>query len=166
MHWPPASRRHRACDNKPNSTIRRSLVVTALAAVGIVAVDDTQAVRISADNRGQALIYPYYTARSTAGGNAYVTALSITNSTASAKAVKVRFIEGKAGAEVFDLNLFLDAYDIWTAGVVGAGAGAGVFTQDRSCTTPGDQRESRIVHRVSQRCICRRPARRYARSNL
>jgi hypothetical protein len=78
----------------------------------------------------------YYTARSTASGNAYVTALSVVNTTASAKAVKVRFLEGKNSKEVLDFNLFLSQYDVWTAGIVAAGAGAGVFTADNSCTTP------------------------------
>jgi hypothetical protein len=69
-------------------------------------------------------------------GNAFVTALSVTHVTINPKALKVRFLEGKTGAEVLDFNLFLAAYDVWTAGIVGTGAGAGIFTLDNSCTLP------------------------------
>jgi hypothetical protein len=62
--------------------------------------------------------------------------LTVVNTTASAKAVKVRFLEGKNSQEVLDFNLFLSQYDVWTAGIVAAGTGAGVFTSDKSCTTP------------------------------
>jgi hypothetical protein len=93
-------------------------------------------VHINQDGLGQALVYPYYTVRSTASGNAYVTLLTVVNTTASAKAVKVRFLEGKNSQEVLDFNLFLSQYDVWTAGIIAAGTGAGIFTADKSCTTP------------------------------
>ncbi len=111
-------------------------VATAMVALGIVIPNPASAVRVSPDGHGQALIYPYYTARATASGNNFVTALSVTNITSRPKAVKVRFLEGRAGGEVFDFNLFLGAYDVWTAGVVWAGAGAGIFSADHSCTSP------------------------------
>jgi hypothetical protein len=119
------------------STFKQKSLFAALAGLGVLGVvDSAQAVHINNDGLGQALVYPYYTARSTASGNAYVTALSVVNTTASAKAVKVRFLEGKNSREVLDFNLFLSQYDVWTAGIVAAGAGAGVFTADNSCTTP------------------------------
>ena len=62
--------------------------------------------------------------------------LSVVNSTASAKAVKVRFLEGKDSREVLDFNLYLSANDVWTAGVLPTADGAGVVTFDKSCTTP------------------------------
>jgi hypothetical protein len=37
---------------------------------------------------------------------------------------------------VLDFNLVLSQYDVWTAGIVQSGTGAGVFTTDHSCTTP------------------------------
>ena len=118
----------------PPSTLRP--LALGLSVVGLFASTIAQAVRVNADGHGQALIYPYYTARSTPGANAYVTAVSVTNVSSKPKALKVRFLEGKAGAQVFDFNLFLAAYDVWTAGIVGAGTGAGLFTQDNSCTLP------------------------------
>ena len=119
------------------STFKQKSLFAALAGLGVLGVvDSAQAVHINQDGLGQALVYPYFTARSTASGNAYITALSVVNTTASAKAVKVRFLEGKNSKEVLDFNLFLSQYDVWTAGIVAAGAGAGVFTADNSCTTP------------------------------
>jgi hypothetical protein len=119
------------------STFKQKSLFAALAGLGVLGVvDSAQAVHINQDGLGQALVYPYYTARSTPSGNAYVTALSVVNTTASAKAVKVRFLEGKNSQEVLDFNLFLSQYDVWTAGIVAAGAGAGVFTKDHSCVSP------------------------------
>jgi hypothetical protein len=120
------------------STFKQKSLFAALAGLGVLGVvDSAQAVHINQDGLGQALVYPYFTARSTASGNAYVTALSVVNTTASAKAVKVRFLEGKNSQEVLDFNLFLSQYDVWTAGIVAAGPGAGVFTKDHSCVSPG-----------------------------
>jgi hypothetical protein len=119
------------------STFKQKSLFATLAGLGVLGVvDSAQAVHINQDGLGQALVYPYYTVRQTAGGNAYVTGLSVVNTTASAKAVKVRFLEGKNSREVLDFNLFLSQYDVWTAGIVQAGVGAGVFTQDNSCTSP------------------------------
>jgi len=119
------------------STFKQKSLFAALAGLGVLGVvDSAQAVHINQDGLGQALVYPYYTARTTTGPNAYVTALSVVNTTASAKAVKVRFLEGKNSQEVLDFNLFLSQYDVWTAGIVANGPGAGVFTLDHSCTTP------------------------------
>jgi len=119
------------------STFKQKSLFAALAGLGVLGVvDSAQAVHVNQDGLGQALIYPYYTVRNSPSGNAYVTALSIVNTTASAKAVKVRFLEGRNSREVLDFNLFLSQYDVWTAGIVQAGTGAGVFTQDHSCTSP------------------------------
>jgi hypothetical protein len=62
---------------------------------------------------GQVLIYPYYTAN---GGNS--TLLSVVNTTDSAKAVKVRFLEGFNSREVLDFNLYLSHHDVWVAGII------------------------------------------------
>ena len=119
----------------------RSLMA-AMVVAGCAAGSAAHAVRVNADGHGQALLYPYYTVRAVevahegASVNTYATALSVTNLTDSPKAVKARFFEGKGGAEVYALNLFLGAYDVWTAGIIPADAGAGLFTVDHSCTTP------------------------------
>jgi len=89
---------------------RKNLTAAVLAGLAGAAgiVGSAQAVNIDPDGLGQVLIYPYYT---TNGGN--VTLLSVVNTTDEAKAVKVRFKEGKNSREVLDFNLYMSA---WTSG--------------------------------------------------
>ena len=70
------------------------------------------AVNLNPDGLGQVLLYPYYTVN---GGQQ--TVLSVINTTAVGKAVKVRFLEGYNSREVLDFNLFLSEFDVWTASV-------------------------------------------------
>jgi hypothetical protein len=119
-----------------NTFSKKSLCV-AIAATGLLGAGGVaQAVNLSEEGTGNVLIYPYYTVRTTAAGNAYNTYINITNTTASTKAVKVRFREGKNSREVLDFNVFLSPFDMWTASVVPTADGAGVATQDSSCTIP------------------------------
>ena len=94
---------------------RKNLTAAVLAGLAGAAgiVGSAQAVNIDPDGLGQVLIYPYYT---TNGGN--VTLLSVVNTTDEAKAVKVRFKEGKNSREVLDFNLYLSPWDVWTAAIV------------------------------------------------
>jgi hypothetical protein len=62
--------------------------------------------------------------------------LSVVNTTTQAKAVKVRFLEGKNSQEVLDFNLFLSAKDVWTGLIAPTAAGATILTADKSCTNP------------------------------
>ena len=121
------------------NTFKRKSLYSALAGLGALgAAGAAQAVNVNPDGLGQALIYPYYTTRADANGNTYTSLLTVVNSTASAKAVKVRFLEGKNSREVLDFNLFLSAHDVWTAAIVPSTrtAGAMVATTDHSCTLP------------------------------
>jgi hypothetical protein len=119
------------------NTFKKKSLYAALAGVGALGVTGAaQAVNVNPDGLGQALIYPYYTVRAAANGDAYNTLLSVVNSTASAKGVKVRFLEGKNSREVLDFNLYLSARDVWTAAVVPTADGAAVVTYDVSCTVP------------------------------
>ncbi len=98
--------------NRKNLT---SAVLAGLAgAAGIAA--SAQAVNINPDGLGQVLIYPYYTTRA---GN--MTLLSVVNTTENAKAVKVRFMEGRNTREVLDFNLYMSPYDVWTAALIDGG---------------------------------------------
>ena len=116
---------------------KKKSLCAALAGIGALgAVGAAQAVNLNPDGLGQVLIYPYYTTRADAAGNVYNSLLSVVNSTASVKAVKVRFLEGKNSQEVLDFNLFLSPKDVWTAGIVPMGSGAGIITADKSCTLP------------------------------
>ena len=122
-----------------NSFQRKSLYA-ALAGVGALGVTGAaNAVNVNPGGLGQALVYPYYTVNSDAAGNTYNSLLSVVNSTASTKAVKVRFLEGKNSREVLDFNLFLSKHDVWTAAILpSASGGAKVITIDNSCTIPSN----------------------------
>jgi hypothetical protein len=119
-----------------NTFNKKSLyaALAGLSALGTTGV--AQAVSVNPDGLGQVLIYPYYTVRESATGQAYNSLLTVINSTASAKAVKVRFLEGKNSKEVLDFNLYLSKKDVWVAAVIPTATGAAVFTPDLSCTTP------------------------------
>ncbi len=98
-------------------------------------VVQAQPVHVNPDGIGQVLIYPYYTVR-----NGWTTLLSIVNNdSANGKAVKLRFLEGKNGALVASLNIFLAAEDVWTGAVV-AGSAADLppklVSNDFSCSWP------------------------------
>ena len=119
-----------------NTFNKKSLyaAVAGLSALGVTGA--AQAVSVNPDGLGQALVYPYYTVRDQVAGSPYNSLLSVVNSTASAKAVKVRFLEGKNSREVLDFNLYLSPKDVWTAAIIPTANGGGIFTADKSCTTP------------------------------
>lgn len=99
--------------------------------------EPAMAVMASVDGRGQVLIYPYYTARtSPLSGSAQNTLISIFNNTAAGKAIKLRFREAKTGAIVLEANVFLSVADVWTGAVVPNGDGAALVSRDGSCTIP------------------------------
>ena len=82
------------------NTFNKKSLYAAIAGVSALGVAGTaEAVHVNPDGLGQVLIYPYYTVRTrdaTVFTNPqYNSLLSVVNSTASAKAVKVRFLEGK-----------------------------------------------------------------------
>ncbi len=127
------------------NTFKHKSLYAAIAGLGALgATGVAQAVSVNHDGLGQALIYPYYTVRSVnpdpvitgAPDFAYNSLLSVVNSTASAKAVKVRFLEGRNSREVLDFNLYLSAKDVWTAAIIPTTDGAAIFTDDKSCTNP------------------------------
>jgi hypothetical protein len=93
---------------------RKNLTAAVLAGLaGVIGIaGSAQAVNINPDGTGQVLLYPYYT---TNAGN--LTLLSVVNTSDNAKAVKVRFMESENSAEVLDFNLYMSAYDVWTAAI-------------------------------------------------
>ena len=120
------------------NTFNKKSLFVALASLGALGVTGTaDAVYVNPDGTGQVLLYPYYTVRNKiAGVSPFNSLLSVVNSTASAKIVKVRFLEGKNSREVLDFNLYLSAKDVWTTAIIPVGEGAGIITTDTSCTTP------------------------------
>lgn len=85
---------------KRKNLIRKVLLAATLPCV----VADAQAASVSTDGSGQVLIFPYYTARV-----GYDTVFTIANPTGAAKAIRVRFREGRNGRTVSDFNLYLGA---------------------------------------------------------
>ncbi len=117
---------------------RKTLTTAVMAGLTGVAgmMSVANAVNVNPDGLGQVLLYPYYTAR---GGND--TLISVVNTTSSAKAVKIRFLEALNSREVLDFNIYMSAFDVWTAGVfdleaLGEGEGPGIITGDTTCTAP------------------------------
>ena len=113
---------------------RKNLTAAVLAGLAGAAgiVGSAQAVNVNPDGLGQVLLYPYYT---TNGGNQ--TILSVVNTSDYAKAVKVRFLEGQNSREVLDFNLYMSAYDVWTAAIAKNADGVPtMFTADTTCTVP------------------------------
>lgn len=111
-----------------NSFALKVGVLSVLAASGAA-----NAVHLADSGLGQVLIFPYYTVR-----NASVTTITVVNHTDRVKALKVRFLEGKASKEVLDFNLYLSPHDQW-AGVIGQSVASGgtlLYASDTSCATP------------------------------
>jgi len=93
-----------------------------------------EAVVLNPRGTGQVLIYPYYTV------NHQQTLVSVINTTAHGKALKVRFREGYDGRDVANFNVYLGPYDSWVGSAFdtssdGSGAAA-IATNDNSCTVP------------------------------
>ena len=101
-------------------------------AVAAALATPASAVTLSPDGTGQVLLFPYYTTRA-----GFTTSIAIVNQDMHhTKVVKVRWREGKIGAPVLDLNVFLPPRDVWTAVVSDDGNAARLGTSDRSCTNP------------------------------
>ena len=112
--------------------MKKTFLRSAAIAVAVTGASAAHAVHVNPDGLGQVLLYPYYTVQ-----NNFVTAIHIVNTTDQAKAVKVRFLEGKNSQEVLDFNLYLSPHDVWTGTVVpDAAAGAKITSADKSCIAP------------------------------
>jgi hypothetical protein len=105
-------------------------IATALGAMGSPA----EAVMLNPRGTGQVLIYPYYTV------NHQQTLVSVINTTAHGKALKVRFREGYDGRDVANFNVYLGPYDSWVGSVFDTSSdstgAAAIATNDNSCTVP------------------------------
>ncbi len=110
---------------------KQKALASAVAASAVVLSGAAGAVAVNPDGLGEALIYPYYTARASQD-----TLLSVVNTTNNAKAVKVRFREARNSNDVLDFNLYLSPFDVWTGRVSAKDGGAYLQTNDTSCTNP------------------------------
>jgi hypothetical protein len=114
--------------------MRNAVAIAIGAAIGIAAAS-AEAVVLNPRGTGQVLIYPYYTVNAGFG-----TLLSVVNTTAQGKALKVHIREGYNGRSVLDFNLYLSPFDAWVAQVFSMSGddsgGAAIATNDNSCTVP------------------------------
>jgi len=104
-----------------------------LAVGAAVAATTAQAqMYINNDGTGEMLVYPFYSAEN---GNS--TNVNITNTTAVAKAVKIRIIEGENSQEVLDFNVYMSAEDHFSFAITATEDGGGsLVTNDNTCTVP------------------------------
>jgi len=112
--------------------MKKTFLRSAAIAVAVTGASAAHAVHVNPDGLGEVLLYPYYTVQ-----NDFVTAIHVVNTTDQAKAVKVRFLEGRNSQEVLDFNLYLSPFDVWTGTVVpDAANGAKLISTDKSCIAP------------------------------
>lgn len=83
------------------------------------------------DGIGDAAIIPYYSFQ----GN-FSTGIHITNTSPHTQVVKVRFHRGSNGIQIFDFNLVLSPYDVWTGSIGKSDGVPRVTTGDTTCTVP------------------------------
>jgi hypothetical protein len=113
------------------SLLKERLTATTVAVLSLFPLS-SEAVNLSVDSAGQVLLFPYYNVNQ---GN--TTFLSVTNTTNTAKAVKVRFREAVGGESVFDFTLYLSAEDVWVGAVAQQGGAVRLSVPiDTSCTLP------------------------------
>lgn len=117
-----------------NYKLASGITVSLLGVIGIIA--SAQAVHLNPDGTGQVLLFPYFNAQ-----DGYVTNINLVNSSDQAKAVKIRFHEGKASNDVLDFNIYMDADDVWTGSIKSVQDNSGtkvgsLTTRNRTCTLP------------------------------
>ena len=100
-----------------------------LACFGVCA--SAQAMHLSHQGSGQALVFPYYTVN---GDNQ--TLISIVNSSIEGKATRLFFREGRNARIVAELTIYLGPFDVWTGSVFDFNGGANLVTRDNTCTVP------------------------------
>ena len=83
------------------------------------------------DGGGDAAIIPYYSFRGD-----FSTGIHITNTSPHTQVVKVRFHRGSNGIQIFDFNLVLSPYDVWTGSIGKSDGIPRVTTRDTTCTVP------------------------------
>ena len=114
--------------------MKKNLMSLAVAAsVATAATTAQAAMYLDPEGTGQVLLFPYYNA---VGTNE--TYIHIVNTTADAKAVKVRMLEYINSQEVLDFNLYLSPNDHFAFTIFQHpdGDNAALVTMDNSCTVP------------------------------
>ncbi len=98
--------------SKKAVNIMRKIILITLGLLAAIAWPNINiiAVEIDTQGSGQVLIFPYYTIRD--NNDVF---LQINNTTADTKALKVQVLEGDNGQVTSSLNVYLGAFDVWTA---------------------------------------------------
>ena len=107
------------------------LSVAVASGVAGLALNAQAAMYLNPEGTGEVLLYPYYNAQ-----NGNETSMHIVNTTADAKAIKVRFMEYVNSQEVLDFNLYMSAGDHFAFTIFQSGDGGAIVTTDNSCTVP------------------------------
>src|SRR3954447_8332669 len=113
------------------------LLATAFLLAGISCAQLAPAMTLSPRGTGQLLEFAYYTVN-----KQQQTLVMVSNTTAHAKVLQVRFHEAYNGRDVLEFRVFLPAHDAWTGTVFSlqdaglTGSGAAILVDDKSCTLP------------------------------
>ncbi len=91
------------------------------------------AAHINHDRTGQVALLPYYTVN-----NNFITNFTVTNTSLNYKAVRVRVVDSRLGADLLNINLYLSPTDVWNATLrMNPDTGLpNLVTEDESCTYP------------------------------
>lgn len=104
-------------------------------AAALVAAPATAAVTLDPGGLGQGLLFPYFSTN-----NGQSTLVTVQNTSAEGKALKLRVLESYAGAETLTFNLYLAPGGIWNAALTQvdheAGAFATLLRGGDNCTVP------------------------------
>jgi hypothetical protein len=111
--------------------------VLSVAIVASMGMGSAHAVNLSQDGTGEVGLVPYYTVQESSDTANWETLISVVNTTMDVKAIKIRFREAMNSVEVYDFNLYLSPYDVWTGKVQQGEKGVPeIETNDKSCTVP------------------------------
>ena len=113
--------------------MKKNIISLAVAATVLGAAAAQAGQYVNPDKTGEVLLFPFYNA-----DNGNQTNMHVVNTTASVKAVKIRFVEYKNSDEVLDFNVYLSPKDHFSFTVTKDpnGEGAAVMTRDNTCTVP------------------------------
>ena len=114
--------------------MKRSTLACTIA--GLLSIGQASAaVTLDAGGLGQGLLFPFFTTQ-----NGQTTLISIQNDSPDAKALKVRIMEGHAGAETLTFNVYLREGARWSAALAlpdeSADAPGSLITNSKACTIP------------------------------
>jgi hypothetical protein len=131
MKMRETSRRTRRIHSAPRTL---AVALASILAGSAALTTPAQAVVLTQDELGDAIIYQYYTAK-----NGWQTFFRIINTSPDAVVVKVRFREAANSREVLDFEVALSPEDMWTgwtdANALGDGR-PGIRSNDTSCVFP------------------------------